>query len=837
MRRVALGLALLLAASWLCRLWPREAPATPPGVERSALGLAYEDSGRGASRDIPVVLLLHGSPGGRSDLRALADALGPGVRTLRPDLVGFGLSRRAALPDASAQSNARALLGLLDELGIARAHVLGFSLGGASALELWSLAPSRVASLSLVASVGVEELELLGDQRLNHAVHRAQVGVVQIVDALVPHFGALDTFPLGLGYARSFSDTDQSRLRPILERIDVPVLIVHGARDVLVPVEAAREHARIVPQSELVVLDARHFLPFENVAGLAAAVGRFVSRVESGRGVSRSQAGPERTEAASRPFDPHGVPAAMGPTLAVLMCLLALATLVSEDLACVTAGVLVSAGRIELAPAALACFTGIYVGDLALFWVGRTAGRHALARPPLRWLLDDAAVARASVWLERRGAWVVAMSRLVPGTRLPTYFAAGLLRTRARLFALYFFAAAAVWTPALVAAAAFLGDSRWPLAAALALLVSLRLVPSIATRRGRRLWLGRFTRLRRWEFWPLGVFYLPIALQIARLAVRHRSLLLPSAVNPGIRGGGFAGERKHEILAGFRGASEFLLRSELVPAALPVEARQARARAFLERESLAFPVVAKPDVGERGSGVAFARSADELDAYLAKTGTDVLVQECAEGAEFGIFYVRDPRAGKGRIFSITEKVLPALVGDGKRTLERLVLDDARAVCLAPRLLARFADRVDWIPEAGEIVRLVDVGTHSQGAVFLDGWRVFTPELESAIDTLSQSLPGFYFGRYDLRATSIDALRAGRGFKVVELNGLTAEATHIYDPRNSVLDAYRVMFEQWRLAFEIAAENRARGVAPLGLREVVGLLRERRTARALSVSRA
>jgi hypothetical protein len=75
------------------------------------------------------------------------------------------------------------------------------------------------------------------------------------------------------------------------------------------------------------------------------------------------------------------------------------------------------------------------------------------------------------------------------------------------------------------------------------------------------------------------------------------------------------------------------------------------------------------------------------------------------------------------------------------------------------------------------------------------------------------------------------LRAGRGLRVVELNGLTAEATHIYDPRHGLLYAYRVLFEQWRLAFEIAAANRARGARPASVAELRALLRARRVARA------
>ncbi|MGH7290623.1 MAG: alpha/beta fold hydrolase, partial [Myxococcota bacterium] len=418
-RRWLLLFGLALALSWAVRLWPRAPDATPPGVRISALGLAYEDSAPTAKAGAPVVLLLHGSPGGRGDLGPLAAVLGPELRTLRPDLLGFGLSDAAGRADASAQADARALLGLLDELGVARVHVVGFSLGSASALELWDAAPSRVASLSLVSAVGVEELELLGNHRLNHALHVLQLAALQAVDWGLPHFGALDGAAFGVGYARSFADTDQRRLRPILARIDVPVRIVHGQRDFLVPAAAAREHARIVPQSELSMLDATHFLPFLNTRALGADLAGFVGRVEAGRGTDRAHAAPERIEAAAQPFDPHAIPAAMGPALLLLCALLALGTLVSEDLTCIAAGVLVSAGRIAFGPAVLACFAGIYLGDLLLFFAGRALGRPALAHAPLRWFVSDADVERGSAWLERRGLAVIALSRLVPGTRLP----------------------------------------------------------------------------------------------------------------------------------------------------------------------------------------------------------------------------------------------------------------------------------------------------------------------------------------------------------------------------------------------------------------------------------
>jgi len=70
----------------------------------------------------------------------------------------------------------------------------------------------------------------------------------------------------------------------------------------------------------------------------------------------------------------------------------------------------------------------------------------------------------------------------------------------------------------------------------------------------------------------------------------------------------------------------------------------------------------------------------------------------------------------------------------------------------------------------------------------------------------------------VRSESVEAFRRGR-FRVIELNGVTSEATSIYDPRHGLVHAYRTLFAQWRLAFAIGAENRERGVRPARLGEL------------------
>ena len=792
--------------------------------------LAWREWGRAAEESSLPTLLFHGSPGSSRDFRTLGPALARERRVVAPDLPGFGDSERD-VPDYSIRAHAGYALELMDELRLDRAHLLGFSMGGGVALELAGRAPERVASLTLLSAIGVQELELLGSYPLNHAVHAFQLGALQLLRHGVPHFGALDDSMLSVEYARNFFDSDQRPLRGVLETFEAPLLVVHGEHDFLVPVAAAREHHRLVPQSELIELDDNHFMVFTDAESLAAPIGDFLARADGGVATARRDADPARLSRALRPFDAGTVPRAEGVTLLVFMTLLAVATLVSEDLTCIAAGLLVAQGRLGFLAATLACLVGILVGDLLLFAAGRFLGRPWLGRAPLKWFVSPPQVEASSRWFERRGAVVVFLTRFVPGTRLPTYVAAGVLRTSFWRFLAYFLLAVTLWTPLLVGLAAFLGAQalryfevfqRWALPGFLLLAVMVWLVVSVGrhalTHRGRRRLRGRWGRWTRWEFWPLRLFYLPVVLRIFWLGLRHRSPTLFTAANPAMPAGGVVGESKSAILEGL--PAEIVARFRLIDAALPPDEKLAAVRSFLRAEALELPVVLKPDTGERGAGVRVVRTWPEARQHLAALTGDFLVQEYVPGPELGIFYVRLPGDGSGRIFSVTEKVLPTVTGDGTSTLEDLVLHDDRAVFSVDTFLATLGPRHEDVPAAGATVRLTDLGTHSQGAVFLDGRRFATPEMEAAIDAMSRAYEGFFFGRYDLRAPSQEDLLAGRRLKVLELNGVTSEATHIYDPANSLWSAYRTLFEQWRLAFEVGRRNRDLGVEPVGAMDLL-----------------
>jgi hypothetical protein len=308
---------------------------------------------------------------------------------------------------------------------------------------------------------------------------------------------------------------------------------------------------------------------------------------------------------------------------------------------------------------------------------------------------------------------------------------------------------------------------------------------------------------------------------VLSLAARHRSLTVFTAANPAIPAGGFIGESKIDILRGLGPASvaRSLFLEETLPAALKIERVEAF-RASLERQ---LPIVVKPDQGQRGSGVIVARTREALHARLAHSCVDTIVQEYVPGLEFGVFYVRRPGELRGRILSITEKRLPSVTGDGRSTLEELILNDADTIGMARFHLRQHAARLQDVPLLAQVVSLGDCGSHCRGARFHDAGGLRTPALERAIDDIAGRFDGFYFGRFDLRVPSREALMRGENITILELNGVTSEVTHIYDPGVSLIEAYRALCGQWRLAFEIGAENAARGARVWSLADVVGLV--------------
>lgn len=309
----------------------------------------------------------------------------------------------------------------------------------------------------------------------------------------------------------------------------------------------------------------------------------------------------------------------------------------------------------------------------------------------------------------------------------------------------------------------------------------------------------------KWEFWPWRFFYIPVYIYGFWLGVKSGALSFFVATNPKMKFGGMFGMSKSEVLSYFG--------DEFVPKSILVKPREAKAIGeMLNEAGIGFPLIAKPDVGERGREVELLSNEAQLREYLKGAIENIIVQEYIDHPiELGVMFVKMPDDEKGRITSIVRKDFPCVMGNGKSTLDELIKNDARGKYYYELLCDQFKDELDTVLPKGEIKRLVFIGNHVRGTTFLNANHLITPKLEAVFNKLSQSQPEFYLGRYDLRAKSLEDLEMGKNFKILELNGVNSEPAHIYDPKMPLFKAYRDLLKHWASIYKISKANHKKGV--------------------------
>lgn len=812
------------------------------------------------------IILLHGAPsrGGRDFMRFAPVLAAAGHDVLAPDLPGSGESQVSA-DDYSIVTMARLTLEAMDAVGIQRAHVIGWSQGGGAGLYMADLAPARIASLTMLASIGAQETEGSGDFFFEHLKYRIGHVLVTVLPELVPHFGLLGSRETRWAMLQPFIDTDQRPVKALMQRLTTPTLILHGRHDFLVPAWAAEEHHRLITPSSLVMLDANHFLPMGGTMGddevmqaAAAHALAFIDRHDD----------PEvkalRQSAILCPPEAHitqklgGFEVKRGTPWWLIVIFITIATMVSEDLTTITVGLLIVSQSIDWGVALVGCFFAIFVGDMSLWLIGRTLGRRALALPLVRNLVNERTLDKIGDVIDQHTGKTVFLSRCLPGTRFPTFIAAGIVSKKPLQFLFWIGLACFVWTPFLLILTGLIGPSLlevfkkvfhgpWAIVAAIAVMfVVIRLIAYETTALGRDKLKADLKRFVSIEFWPAWLFYLPFAPAFIWLALRHRGPMTFTCADPGFtHGGGLIGESKSAALRGFPSDPHVAPRIapfELIASNPDAQARcDAAIRAISDREDLGgYPIVLKPDHGCRGYGLRVARNEREVREYFLRMSLPVMVQRYHPGPyELGLLWARVPRPGApvdewtGEVFSATTKEFPVIVGDGRRDLETLIWHHPRFRMQAKVYLKRFADQSSRVLAAGERLALALAGNHCQGTKFIDGMPAVTHELAAAIEAIAQGYrePGtgarLDFARFDLRYSSEADLAAGRNFTIVEANGTSSESTSMYDPTKTIGWTYGLLYRHWKRLFVIGLARRREGVKPMTIRGLIAALRAAR----------
>ena len=236
-------------------------------------------------------------------------------------------------------------------------------------------------------------------------------------------------------------------------------------------------------------------------------------------------------------------------------------------------------------------------------------------------------------------------------------------------------------------------------------------------------------------------------------------------------------------------------------------------------KSLGYPLIAKPDIGERGHLIEVIQDEEQLLNYNGNVPVPFLLQEFVDyPIELGVFYVRKPSEEYGRVTSIVQKKFLSVIGDGISNVEDLLSKDERAQRQVDLAHDRLNGLLDKIPSRGEEVVVEHIGNHSRGTMFLDATKEADERMSTAFDKLAKQIDGFYYGRFDLKCNSFEELRELKEFSILELNGCGAEPAHIYQPGFSIIQAYRVVLDHFKMMAEVSDQNQKRGFPYLTLRE-------------------
>lgn len=265
--------------------------------------------------------------------------------------------------------------------------------------------------------------------------------------------------------------------------------------------------------------------------------------------------------------------------------------------------------------------------------------------------------------------------------------------------------------------------------------------------------------------------------------------------------GGVMGESKYKVLKSI--PKEYIPKTSFISQPVSVSEIQK----IMAYDRLNFPVIIKPDVGERGKDVELIRNEEELVAYLTGKTFDLIVQEYIHGGmELGIMYHRLPGAKKGEVTSVVQKGYLSVTGDGKSTLGQLIKNEFRAKGRLDYLLKKFEKFTDKVLHEGEKMYIEPIGNHCRGTTFFDATNLIDHRLNEVFDQISLQISGFYYGRFDLKVPTLDDLYTGKNIKIFELNGVSSEVAHVYDPDYKLIQAYREIARHMKYIYLIAKKN-------------------------------
>lgn len=313
-----------------------------------------------------------------------------------------------------------------------------------------------------------------------------------------------------------------------------------------------------------------------------------------------------------------------------------------------------------------------------------------------------------------------------------------------------------------------------------------------------------FFKLTHWETWPYRVKYIPLIPAWLWYCLRSGSWWFFTSSNPSLTFGGFEGERKSEMY------------DQLPPGSYPKSIYIKPFIPYDEVESLIaagyqFPFAVKPDIGTMGFMFRKIDSDEQLKKYHNKMPSDYIIQEwVGYPVEVSVFYYRFPHAQTGTITGFIKKEFLQVKGNGRSTLWELVQNYDRVQFRLEEMKAKHAHKLNEIIPEGEIYILSHALNLSRGGKLVSLEHEKDARLLKVFDGLSHYTKHFYYGRYDIKCASVEDLKEGKNFSILEYNGCGAEPHHAYGNGNTLWQAHKIFLHHWKILYQISKYNHTHG---------------------------
>ena len=320
-------------------------------------------------------------------------------------------------------------------------------------------------------------------------------------------------------------------------------------------------------------------------------------------------------------------------------------------------------------------------------------------------------------------------------------------------------------------------------------------------------------KLTNWRYWNSAVKYFPCGPQLLWYAIRSGSPWFFTASNPTLTFGGFEGEGKEEMYSQLPEGS--------YPHTIYIDPKNS-ATEVIDQVALAgftYPFAVKPDVGMMGFMFRKIYNPEQLELYHNTIGIRYVLQTLIPyKIEIAAFYYRMPNSNKGTVSGMLQKEPPCIVGDGCSTLQELVLIHENIHLNKNKILLKFTAEKDSILAPGEKLYLSNASNRMQGGKLTPLNHEIDEKVSDFFDRVSLHAGKFYYGRFDVMCNSLEDLKAGKNYSILEFNGAGAGQQHMYAGKVSFPQVLKIVTHHLAMMYRIAKMAHKQGAKRWGLME-------------------